>query len=74
MVRIFGEMPTLSETIREELRNRKISLRKVHLATGLQRITVKDFLDGKECRSGTLDKIAEFLGADVEFRREKRGP
>lgn len=64
-------MQTLSEQIREELRARKVSLRKVHLATGLQRVTVRNFLDGKEAYSGTLDKLAEFLGTSISFTRPK---
>lgn len=60
-------MASLTENIREELRSRKLSLRKVHLATGLQRVTVKAFLEGKEVHSSTLDLLAEFLGMAVSF-------
>jgi len=62
---------TLIEKIRKELKARKLSLRQVHLATGLQRITIKNFLEGKkDCWGSTVDKLAEFLRADVHFQRD----
>lgn len=60
-------METLSEKIREEIRARKLSLRKIHLATGLQRVTVRNFLEGKDVYSSTLDKLANYLGMAVTF-------
>jgi lambda repressor-like predicted transcriptional regulator len=64
-------MATLTETIRNELRARGTSIRKVHLATGLERATVRAFLDGKEVHSSTLDTLAEYLGTSLSFNRPK---
>jgi len=57
---------TLTEKIRKELKARKLSLRQVHLATGLQRITIKNFLDGKkECWGSTLEEKSAFASGIV---------
>lgn len=60
---------SLTEDIHSELVSRRVSLRKVHLATGLDRATVKRFIETKKAHSDTLDDIAEFLGAKVVFGR-----
>lgn len=60
-------MENLSERIREEIRTRKLSLRQIHIATGLQRVTVRNFLDGKDVYSSTLDKLANYLEMSVSF-------
>ena len=56
---------TPTEAIRAHLKARGESVRKVHLATGLQRLTIKDFLDGGIVKSDTLDTLCEYLGLSI---------
>jgi hypothetical protein len=60
-------MATLTETIRNHFIKSGVSVRKIHLGTGLPRPTIANFRDGKPVHSDTLDKLAEFLGASVSF-------
>jgi len=56
---------TLTDQIRDGLKARNLSLNAISRETGLQRVTVRAFLNDGVVSSTTLDAIAEFLGASV---------
>ena len=58
-------MATLTEQIRDYLKKRGDSVRRIHLRTGLNRATVADFLNGRDVRGQTLDAICEYIGAAI---------
>lgn len=61
----FPAMATVTEQIREYLKARGDSVRRIHLQTGLNRATVADFLNGRDVRGQTLDALCDYLGATV---------
>ena len=63
--------PTISETVRDALRERNESLRSVARATGVPHCSLVRFLAGKCLRSDSLDRVAEHFG--VEVRPPRRG-
>jgi hypothetical protein len=60
-------MTTITEAVRQHFLKSGVSVRKIHMATGLPRATIANFRDGQAVHSDTLDQIAQFLGASVAF-------
>jgi len=56
---------TLTDAIRETLRAKGLSVRRISLDTDITRATIASFLDGSSVNSNTLDRLAEYLGLEV---------
>jgi hypothetical protein len=65
---------SLGERIREQIKSRGLSMRKIHLETGLDRSTIRRFITTGSGNIQTLDAIAEFLGATVSFPPPPKEP
>lgn len=73
--RHFYDFPmNLSEKIREEIRSRELSMRRIHLETGLDRSTIRRFIATGKGNIQTLDTIATFLGASIAFQPAEPKP
>jgi hypothetical protein len=58
----------LTAAVRDRLRQRRadgLSLRGLQKATGIERVTLRKFLEGGAVSSNTLDTLAEYLGLTI---------
>lgn len=62
----------ISDQIRDALRNCDLSIGQIAKLSGVSKRAVSDFLAGRDVRATTLDRLAEFAGAEMRIPKKKR--
>jgi transcriptional regulator with XRE-family HTH domain len=63
---------TITETLRQIIRDSGISKRQLAKETGVDRMSITFFMQGKELHSNNINKLADYFGYELTKKKEAK--